>query len=72
MCNTRMNDAELIAHLGGPAKVAALLNLEGDFGVQRVFNWISRGIPPGVKLERPDLFLPGWAPAPAQTPTTEN
>lgn len=64
-----MTDAELIAHLGGPAKVAALLNLEGDFGVQRVFNWIARGIPPGVKLERPDLFLPGWAPVTTGTET---
>lgn len=52
-----MNDAELIEHLGGPTKVAALLSLEKDGGVQRVQNWITRGIPPKVKLEFPEIFL---------------
>jgi hypothetical protein len=49
-------DAKLIAELGGPAKVAKLLGY-GDRGTQRVHNWLTRGIPPKVKLERPDLFL---------------
>jgi hypothetical protein len=45
-------DAEKIRQLGGPAAVAAHLG----YKVQRVHNWISRGIPPLVKLDRPDLF----------------
>jgi len=49
-----MNDAELIQKLGGVAKVAALTG----FSVQRVQNWLARGIPASVKLERRDLFLP--------------
>lgn len=56
-----MNDAELIEKLGGAAKVAELLNLDKDGGVQRVHNWKARGIPPKVKLERPDLFLPNMS-----------
>jgi hypothetical protein len=55
-----MNDAELIEKLGGPAKVCELLALDKSRGVQRVHNWKSRGIPPAVKLSRPDLFVPGW------------
>jgi hypothetical protein len=50
-------DAKLIDGLGGPTKVAELLQLDKG-GVQRVSNWKRRGIPPKVKLERPDLFLP--------------
>jgi hypothetical protein len=55
--NAGMTDTELIAHLGGPTKVAVLLNLEKDGGVQRVQNWLTRGIPPKVKLEFPHIFL---------------
>lgn len=58
-----MNDAQLIEHLGGCAKVAELLGIDKDGGTQRVFNWLTRGIPPRVKLERPDLFLPHLKPA---------
>jgi hypothetical protein len=36
--------------------VARLLGY-GKYGAQRVCNWTTRGIPPRVKLERPDLFL---------------
>lgn len=50
------DDAKLIEALGGPAKLAGILGYDKG-GVQRVHNWISRGIPPRVKLERPDLFL---------------
>lgn len=49
-------DAETIEALGGPAKVAELLGYDKDGGTQRVFNWMSRGIPSKVKLQRPDLF----------------
>lgn len=49
-------DAALIAELGGPAKVAELLKY-ADGGVQRVFNWTTRGIPSSVKLAHPELFL---------------
>lgn len=53
-----MNDRDLIQALGGAAKVAELLGYEKEGGTQRVHNWIARGIPPAVKLARPDLFLP--------------
>ena len=45
-------DAETIRLLGGPAALAARLG----YKVQRVHNWTNRGIPPVVKLDRPDLF----------------
>lgn len=50
-------DSEIIETLGGAAKVAELLGYEKHGGTQRVHNWITRGIPPKVKLERPDLFI---------------
>jgi hypothetical protein len=51
-------DRATITRLGGPAKVAELLGYDkAAGGVQRVQNWTKRGIPAGVKLERPDLFL---------------
>lgn len=50
-------DAALIESLGGPTKVADLLGYERAGGVQRVQNWITRGIPARVKVERPELFL---------------
>jgi hypothetical protein len=58
VCNRVMkSDAALIDALGGPAKVAELLGYDKQRGgVQRVHNWLGRGIPPRVKLERPDLF----------------
>lgn len=51
------SDAQLIAELGGPAKVAELLGYKKSGGHQRVHNWISRGIPARVKLEHPEIFL---------------
>lgn len=62
--NGRMDDATdhpdwaLVTALGGPVKVAEMLGYAKYGGVQRVQNWKTRGIPPAVKLERPDLFLP--------------
>lgn len=53
------DDRKLIEDLGGPTKVAELLGYEKYGGVQRVHNWLSRGIPAKVKVEHPDLFLPG-------------
>lgn len=50
-------DGAIIESLGGPAKVAELLGYDKAGGVQRVHNWITRGIPPRVKLEHPDVFL---------------
>lgn len=52
-----MNDSDLIKSLGGPAKVAELLGYEKQGGVQRVQNWLTRGIPAHVKVRRPDLFM---------------
>jgi hypothetical protein len=53
-----MDDAALIDTLGGPTKVAELLGYSKEQGgVQRVSNWRTRGIPPKVKLEHPEIFL---------------
>jgi hypothetical protein len=53
------SDAQIIARLGGPAKVAELLGYDkSDGGIQRVCNWLKRGIPARVKVEHPDLFMP--------------
>ena len=63
--NEAMTDSELIRHLGGPTKVAELIGFDkAAGGVQRVQNWIARGIPPRVKLEHPSVFLTGAARAP--------
>lgn len=53
------NDKKLITDLGGPAKVADLLGYTKHGGVQRVQNWMTRGIPSKVKLDNPALFQPG-------------
>jgi hypothetical protein len=52
-----MDDKQRIESLGGPAKLAKLLGFKKIGGVQRVQNWITRGIPARVKLDHPDLFL---------------
>jgi hypothetical protein len=61
--NSLEQDRALIENLGGPSKVAELLGYDKDGGAQRVQNWLTRGIPAAVKLERPDLFLPQFKPA---------
>lgn len=54
------DDTHLIKRLGGPTRVAELLGYDkAKGGVQRVQNWLTRGIPSSVKVERPDLFMPG-------------
>jgi len=51
-------DAELIQELGGPTKLAEILGYDKQSGgVQRVQNWITRGIPAQVKVDHPDLFI---------------
>lgn len=55
-----MTDSQLINALGGPSKVAKLLGFDKG-GAQRVHNWLTRGIPPKVKLEYPHIFLAGIA-----------
>ncbi|MBT9495348.1 MAG: hypothetical protein IV107_24005 [Paucibacter sp.] len=64
-------DAQLIEDLGGAAKVAALLGFDKTKGgVQRVHNWIDRGIPAAVKVAYPEIFMRRAvvaAPAPAPT-----
>jgi hypothetical protein len=52
-----MSDEELIKDLGGPAKVAEMLGYEKHGGVQRVTNWVTRGIPSKVKLDHPEIFM---------------
>lgn len=66
-----ITDSELIDRLGGAAKLAAKLGYDPNSGgVQRVHNWKSRGIPPRVRLEHPDVFAPSVdavaAPEPAK------
>lgn len=62
---SKENDRELIAKLGGPTKVAVMLSLPKYGGVQRVQNWMQRGIPSAVKVKYPAIFMPELAPAPA-------
>lgn len=50
---SQSDDRRAIERLGGATKVAGLLG----FKVQRVQNWMDRGIPPKIKLEYPHLFL---------------
>lgn len=53
-----MTDTDLIRALGGPTKVAELLGYDkANGGVQRVQNWLKRGIPAEVKLTFPHIFL---------------
>lgn len=66
-----MNDKQLIDALGGPTRVAELLNYDKPGGVQRVANWLKRGIPASVKLDRPDLFLPHLFKAKARKGSTK-
>jgi hypothetical protein len=53
-------DSLLIKELGGPAQVAERLGLPKYGGVQRVQNWMVRGIPSAVKVQHPALFMPNW------------
>jgi hypothetical protein len=60
-------DAELIARLGGPAKLARALgyNTKDGKSTQRVNNWRFRGIPEILRYKRPDVFGPIEVPAAA-------
>lgn len=52
------DDAKLITALGGPRKVCELLGYDKRAGgVQRINNWLLRGIPYKVKLEHAALWL---------------
>jgi hypothetical protein len=53
-----MTDQQLIRSLGGPTAVSKMLGFDKG-GVQRVQNWISRGIPARIKLDHPHIFLAG-------------
>lgn len=56
MCTS---DKDLISYHGGPAPLSVKLGYsKSSGGVQRVHNWLARGIPSKVKLERQDLFGP--------------
>lgn len=50
------DDSKIIEQLGGSTKVARLLGK--GFSPQRVNNWFGRGIPSGVKVNFPEIFLP--------------
>jgi hypothetical protein len=52
-------DRQLIEELGGPTKTAALLGYDkAKGGVQRVQNWMTRGIPARVRIAHPNLLMP--------------
>lgn len=55
---TNQTDADVISALGGPSKVAELLEMDKRGGAQRVQNWISRGIPAAIKVKYPEIFMP--------------
>lgn len=67
--NTGVNqierDAALIRQLGGPTKVVKAIGSDKKISVQRVQNWLTRGIPSQIKVEYPHIFMPELAPAPA-------
>jgi hypothetical protein len=69
-----MNDAELIRSLGGPAALAERLKFKKDGGVQRVANWVKRGIPWRIKAENPSIFKRKTpvAPSPVTKPARPN
>jgi hypothetical protein len=48
------SDKDLITRFGGPSALARRLGLASK---QRVHNWMTRGIPPGIKLMYPKIFL---------------
>ena len=51
-------DKELIEDFGGPTKLAVILGYDKfRGGVQRVQNWMTRGIPPRVKVDNREIFL---------------
>lgn len=51
-------DRALLKQLGGPTRVADILGFDkANGGIQRVQNWMTRGIPSEQKVERPDLFM---------------
>lgn len=67
-----MNDAQLIESLGGPAKVARMLRYDtATGGIQRVHNWLRRGIPARVKLDYPEVFLRGLCSPPSEGPAMQ-
>jgi hypothetical protein len=51
-----MTDADIIRKLGGPTKLAERLNFDRATGVQRVHNWLKRGIPARVLLDHAAVF----------------
>jgi hypothetical protein len=52
-------DKQIIESLGGPTEVARKLGLDPAKGaVQRIQNWMTRGIPARVRLDHLDVFGP--------------
>jgi hypothetical protein len=54
MNKTIESDRQLIIKLGGATILARKLGFASH---QRVHNWMTRGIPPSVKLAFPKIFL---------------
>lgn len=57
---------KLINDLGGVAKTAERLGVS----VQRVNNWMTRGIPAQIKVDHPALFMPELAHPSANRPSS--
>jgi len=65
------DDKKRILQLGGATKVSDALSYKKPGGPQRVQNWIKRGIPAKVKLDRPDLFPNGESKLSPSTPPSD-
>lgn len=55
--NQIQRDKELILALGGPTTVANMLGMKYKGAAQRIQNWMTRGIPPRVKVDHPEIFM---------------
>lgn len=49
-------DQQTIKRAGGPAKMAELLGFDKKNGTARVSNWLRRGVPAQIKIDRQDIF----------------
>jgi len=66
-----MTDGEFIDALGGPRRVCELLRYDAENGgLQRIYNWRTRGIPSKVLLEHAAIWALARASLRVSTPTT--
>ena len=67
VCNAGMNQQaiKLIDSHGGDTALAKKLGLPTPAGSRRVHNWRTRGIPPRVQVDFPELFRFSAPPIPS-------